>query len=400
MQWLVSDFLLEARRTVTESIQFMWQASRARARLFLVAIVGLAIIFLVVTMRVVGQPALRTDEVVRDLTTPWAIAFAPDGRIFVTERSGQIRIIRAGRLALEPWAVVQVWQSPLRSNAAGLLGLALDPEFGTNPFVYIYHTYEADGEAWARVVRLREQDGRGVVDRVILDRIHANPTHVGGRILFGPDGLLYVGTGDSGKAERAQDRTSLAGKILRITSDGGIPPGNPFPGSPVYSLGHRNVQGFGWHPKTKQLYATEHGPTAREECCRDELNVIEPGRNYGWPIVTGAPGNPRFADSVTDSGERSTWAPAGATFVTQGPWANSFLFTGLRGETLYRAVLTGPQDLRVARIERHLVKRFGRLRDIVEAPDGKLCFLTNNVNNASARPRPGDDKLIRLTVEP
>ncbi|MGH7427531.1 MAG: PQQ-dependent sugar dehydrogenase [Candidatus Methylomirabilaceae bacterium] len=266
--------------------------------------------------------------------------------------------------------------------------------------MYICHTYQAGGETWNRIVRMTERDGRGIVDRVILDRIPASASHAGGRILFGPDGLLYIGTGDSGKAERAQDRTSLAGKILRITRDGGIPPGNPIPGSPVYSLGHRNVQGFGWHPTTKRLYATEHGPTAREGCCRDELNVIEQGRNYGWPVVTGAPGDPRFVDSLADSGERETWAPAGATFVTRGPWADSFVFSGLRGETLYRAVLEGPEGLRVARIERYFAKQFGRLRDVAEAPDGTLYFLTNNLNNPIGRVRPGDDKLVRLIVGP
>lgn len=344
----------------------MSKVLRPRAWLLLTVVVAAAAI-IVIKSRDTG-PALRTDDVVRDLTAPWAIALAADGRIFVTERAGRIRIVRAGRLEPEPCAVVDVWQSPSRTNAAGLLGLALDPDFGRNHFVYICYTYQAGGETWNRVVRMTERDGRGIVDRVILDRIHASASHAGGRILFGPDGLLYIGTGDSGKAERAQDRTSRAGKILRITRDGGIPSGNPIPGSPVHSLGHRNVQGFGWHPKTKRLYATEHGPTAREGCCRDELNVIEPGRNYGWPIVTGAPGDPRFVDSIADSGERETWAPAGATFVTRGPWADSFVFTGLRGETLYRAVLEGPEGLRVARIERHFAKRFGRLRDIVEAP--------------------------------
>lgn len=372
---------------------------RRRRAWLLVTVLAVAAAIVAIKSRDSG-PALHTDEVVRDLTVPWAIAFAADGRIFVSERAGRIRIVRAGRLEPEPLAILDVWQSPSRTNAAGLLGLALDPDFARNHFLYICHTYQAGGETWNRVVRMIERDGRGIVDRVILDRIPASASHAGGRLLFGPDGLLYIGTGDSSKAERAQDRASVAGKILRITRDGSIPAGNPFPGSPVYSLGHRNVQGFGWHPKTKRLYATEHGPTAREGCCRDELNVIEAGRNYGWPVVTGAPGDSRFVDSIADSGERETWAPAGATFVTRGPWADSFVFTGLRGETLYRAVLEGPEGLRVARIERYFAKRFGRLRDVVEAPDGALYFLTSNLNNPIGRPRAGDDKLIRLTVGP
>ena len=346
-----------------------------------------------------GQASLRTEVVVGGLEIPWAIVFAPDGRTFITERPGRVRIVRGSRLEPEPWAVVEVWQSPLSRNAAGLLGLALDPDFARNRLVYIYHTYKAGEEIWNRVVRMMDRNGRGVVDRVILERIPGNTTHDGGRIRFGPDGLLYIGTGDSGKPKRAQDRTSLAGKILRITRDGSIPPGNPFPGSPVYSMGHRNVQGFGWHPSTKRMYATEHGPTAREGCCRDELNLIEPGKNYGWPIVTMAPGDPRFADPIAHSGERETWAPAGLTFVTRGPWAGSPVFTGLRGQTLYRVILDGPDGRRVARIELHFTQQFGRLRDVAQGSDGALYFVTSN-RDGFGTPQPNDDRLIRLTWGP
>lgn len=374
----------------------MRRGPRWRAWFVLAAIVAVVVLALV-RFNGTRQPSLRTEVIVTGLETPWAVAFAPDTRIFITERRGRVRIVRAGRLEPEPWAVIVVWQFQSRYNAAGLLGLALDPEFARNHFVYIYHTYEADGATWNRVVRMMDRDGHGVFDRVILDKIHADASHDGGRILFGPDGLLYIGTGDSSKSELAQDLASLEGKILRITRDGDIPSGNPFPGSPVYSLGHRNVQGLSWHPKTKRLYVVEHGPTAREGCCRDELNLIEPGKNYGWPVVTAAAGDPRFVDPIVNSGDRETWAPSGATFDTRGPWADSMIFTGLRGETLYRVVFDGPDGLRVARVERYFTREFGRLRDVVEGPDGALYFVTNNIHPIG-KVRPGDDKLIKLAV--
>ncbi len=350
-----------------------------------------------------GQPAVRAEMVVGGLEVPWAVAFAPDGRIFISERPGRIRVVRGGRLEPEPWATLKVWQAPPGANEAGLLGLALDPDFARNHFVYVYHTYRAGGEEWNRVVRMFDRDGRGTVDRVTLDRIPAAAVHDGGRILFGPDGHLYVGTGDARQDELAQSRSSLAGKILRITRDGGIPGDNPFPGSPVYSLGHRNVQGLGWHPVTRRLYATEHGPSGAVgvpgRCCRDELNLIEPGRNYGWPVVTGSPGDPRFVDPLAHSGDQEVWAPGGLTFVTRGPWAGSLVFAGLRGEALYRVAFEEPEGRRVARIEPQLRRQFGRLRDVVEGPDGVLYVATSN-RDGRGSVRSNDDKLLRLVIGP
>lgn len=350
-----------------------------------------------------AQPSLRVDPLLGGLEAPWAVAFAPDGRVFITERPGRIRIVRGGRLEPQPWATLEVWQAPPGRNEAGLLGLALDPEFAANGFVYIYHTYQADGTVWNRVVRMVDREGRGVPDRVILDRIPGAAVHDGGRILFGPDGLLYIGTGDAAQEDQAQAPGSLAGKILRITRDGGIPPDNPTAGSPVYSLGHRNVQGLAWHAQTRRLYATEHGPSGMPgvpgRCCRDELNLIEPGRNYGWPVVSGAAGDARFVDPIAHSGDLDTWAPGGLAHVTRGPWAGSLVFAGLRSEVLYRVVLEGPDGRRVARIEPQLRGQLGRLRDAVEGPDGALYVTTSN-RDGRGNPRPDDDRLFRLTVGP
>lgn len=184
------------------------------------------------------------------------------------------------------------------------------------------------------MARLLEREGRGTDLTVILDRIPGASIHDGGRIKFGPEGKLYITTGDAANPSLAQDLNSLAGKILRINSDGSIPEDNPFPGSPIYSYGHRNPQGLAWHPLTKELFSTEHGPSgAPPNCCHDEVNIIEPGKNYGWPIVFGMARDPRFVDPILESG-LDTWAPSGAFFYSGNElpesWKDNLFFTALR----------------------------------------------------------------------
>lgn len=186
------------------------------------------------------------EGVAEGLEAPWALAVAPDGRLFVTERPGRIRVIAEGKLMPEP---LLSFSSPFVSEGeGGLLGIAVDPDFAHNGYLYVYHTYRAGEEVKNRVLRLVVRKSRAVVDRVLLDGIPGNVHHNGGRIHIGPDGCLYITTGDALHPELAQDLTSLAGKILRIHRDGSIPEDNPFPGSPVYSWGHRNPQGLAWHP--------------------------------------------------------------------------------------------------------------------------------------------------------
>ncbi len=344
---------------------------------------------------IIASPAIagpRVSIYAQGLEIPWSIAFAPDGRAFVTERPGRVRVIRDGRLDPDPVARLDV----AHVGEGGLLGLALDPAFPRRPFLYVYCTYR-DGELKNRVERLRERDGRFVRDRVLLDGIPGASIHDGGRIRFGPDGMLYVATGDGARSNSAQDPKSLAGKILRITADGEIPPDNPVAGSPVFSLGHRNVQGLAWHPGTKTLYATEHGPSGeRGWCCHDEANAIRPGGNYGWPRVIGDEhqGRSEYVPPLAHSG-RDTWAPSGASFVTSGPWKGRFVFANLRGGHLRMFLLDG-DGKRVIRQER-LLEGFGRLRDVVEGPDGALYVLTSN-RDGRARPREGDDRILRVEI--
>jgi glucose/arabinose dehydrogenase len=204
--------------------------------------------------------------------------------------------------------------------------------------------------------------------------------------------------GDAQEASRAQDPASLNGKILRLNRDGTFPSDNPFPGSPVYSFGHRNPQGLAWQPGTGRLYATEHGPSGFVECCRDELNFIEPGKNYGWPVITGDESREGMIAPVVQSGSRATWAPGGAAFITRGPWAGSLVFTGLRGQALYRVTLDQDDPRRVLRLESFFERRFGRLRDVAEGPDGAVYLLTSN-KDGRGRPGPEDDRVIRLAFK-
>jgi glucose/arabinose dehydrogenase len=331
-------------------------------------------------------------EWVRGLEIPWALAFAPDGRAFVSERPGRVRVIREGRLEPQPVLTLPV----AHVGEGGLLGLALHPRFPNPPYVYVYYTYEREGLR-NRVERLREQQGRLVRDRVILDDIPGAFVHDGGRIRFGPDGMLYVGTGDARQPSLAQDPRSLAGKILRVTAEGTVPADNPFPGSPVYSLGHRNVQGLAWHPETRNLYATEHGPSGERGFAHDEVNLVRPGGNYGWPdLLCGQGGRPGFLDAVACSGE-DTWAPSGAEFVTRGAWRGRLLVANLRGAHL-RAFVLSADGTRVERQE-VVLSGFGRLRDVVEGPDGAVYVLTSN-RDGRGRPTETDDRILRLPLPP
>ncbi|MDD4858681.1 MAG: PQQ-dependent sugar dehydrogenase [Dehalococcoidales bacterium] len=338
-----------------------------------------------------GTPVINVTTVVENLEVPWAIEFAPDGRIFVTERPGAIRIIKDNKLQPEPWLTLDV----ARTGEGGLLGLALDPAFAQNHFVYVYHTYRAaDGQLQNRLVRLRENTatGKGTVDRVLLDGIRGAGNHDAGRLKFGPDGKLYVTTGDAAIPDLAQDTQSLNGKILRLNTDGTIPGDNPFPGSPVYSYGHRNPEGLAWQPGTNRLYATEHGSSAH-----DEVNYIEPGRNYGWPVITGDATREGMVTPVLQSGN-STWAPAGATFIRGGPWEGSLLFTGLRGVSLYRIVPDKANPYGVLSFEPLFTRTFGRLRDVAQSPDGTVYLLTSNRDGRGV-PAAGDDRLLKLTIQ-
>ncbi|MBI4504586.1 MAG: PQQ-dependent sugar dehydrogenase [Chloroflexi bacterium] len=319
------------------------------------------------------------------LEVPWGLVFAPDGRAFVSERPGRIRVLAGGQLQPAPWAVLPV----AHVGEGGLLGLALHPQFPAEPYLYAYYTYRApDGRLLNRVVRLRAEGSRGGAAQTLLDDIPGAAIHDGGGLAFGPDGKLYVGTGDAAQRSVAPRPDSVAGKVLRINADGSVPADNPFVGSPVYSLGHRNVQGFAWDAQGR-LYATEHGPSGEDgRCCRDEVNLIVPGGNYGWPTHAGIARDPRFRDPVVESG-MDTWAPSGAAF-----WRGSLFVAALRGVHLRRLAF-GPDGQTVVANEALLLDRYGRLRAVAAGPDGALWVGTSN-RDGRGRPAPDDDRLLRL----
>lgn len=334
----------------------------------------------------------QVEVVASNLEVPWSLAFAPDGRLFFTERPGRIRVIVDGQLLPTPVAVLPA----VTTAESGLMGLALDPNFQDNGHIYVMYTLRGpQGQLFNRVSRLTVDGNQAGDEVILLDDIPGAAIHDGGRLKFGPDGKLYVTTGDATVPSLAQDPDSLAGKILRLNPDGTIPEDNPFPGSPVFTLGHRNPQGLAFSPGPTdaiQLFSTEHGPVGN-----DEVNVIEAGNNYGWPIVQGISGDPRFTDPVLHF--PMAVAPAGATFYTADvlfPWAGNLFFATLRGQHLHRVVFSSPGSLEIVQQERLFEGQFGRLRDIVQGPDGLLYFTTSN-RDGRGDPAADDDRILRIT---
>jgi len=281
------------------------------------------------------------------------------------------------------------------------MGLAAHPEFRSKPFIYAMHTYNKDGKLYNRVIRLKDNGDNGEFDKTIIDDIPGGNFHDGGRIAFGPDGMLYITAGETFKSGLAQDLSSLGGKILRVDPEGRIPSDNPFKGSPIYSYGHRNPQGISWQPATRKLFESEHGPSGEfGHFANDEINIIVKGGNYGWPQVIGAPGLTQYIDPAI--AWKHTTPPSGITFY------NGDLLRHLKGD-LFVATLKSKALIRlrlgngsknVSRIERWFASdyadgKYGRLRDIVEGPDGALYFLSNNLDGRGT-PKPGDDRIYRI----
>jgi quinoprotein glucose dehydrogenase len=336
---------------------------------------------------------------IENLEIPWSLVFLRSDRALVSERPGRIRLVKNGKLLSQPYAEVEV----ASNGEGGLMGLALHPEFSSKPYVYAMHTYRNEGQPFNRVVRFRDTGDKGIFDSVIMDRIPGGRLHDGGRIAFGPDGLLYITTGETFKGELAQDLQSPAGKILRLTPEGGIPRDNPFSGSPIYSYGHRNPQGLSWHPETKDLFESEHGPSGESLLfANDEINVIVKGGNYGWPEVVGAPGMKTYVDPLIVW--KKTTPPSGITFYRGellSHLKNDLFVATLRSEALIRVKCgRGDNKYQVVEIERWFARgdregKYGRIRDVVESPDGTLCFLTSN-RDGRGKLRPGDDKIYRI----
>jgi glucose/arabinose dehydrogenase len=327
----------------------------------------------------------RVETVVTGLEIPWSLNFAPDGRLFVTERPGRVRIVTLGGGSELALTVGDVYVE----GEAGLLGLALDPDFAQNRFVYLHYTAAIPGNAVNRIVRYREVNSRLGERVVLLDNIPAGNIHDGGRLHFGPDGLLYASAGDASIPDFAQDVSSLGGKILRLNRDGSSAGGNRF-SSPVYTYGHRNPQGFDWHPATGDLWAVEHGQVGN-----DEVNSIRAGLNFGWPRIEGAGTLPGMETPATFY--NPAIAPSGAAFYRGQrlpQFANNLFVATLRGTALLRLTVDNASR-RVTSEERLLEGTYGRLRDVISGPDGYLYFCTNN-RDGRGSPMSGDDRVLRI----
>lgn len=317
------------------------------------------------------------------LQIPWAVSFLPDGGILVTERPGRIRLIdKNGILKNEPLLTLPNVKA---TGEGGLLGITLHPNFSSNHYVYIYYTYNNNNEnTLNRVARLTYKNNILADEHIIVDKIPGASNHNGGRIKFGPDNYLYIGTGDAENPSEAQNTKSPAGKILRVTDEGKAPPSNPF-NNLIYSYGHRNVQGLAWDAHNN-LWATEHGRSGTLSGL-DELNLIKSGKNYGWPIIQGDQTRPGMETPKRNSGAFTTWAPSGASFLN-----NSLFFGGLRGQTLYEAVIENNQ---VLKIKEHFRQKYGRIREVIQGPDNMLYITTSN-RDGRGNPADDDDKMIRI----
>jgi len=336
----------------------------------------------------------KVEEVATGLTVPWSLLFTDENRMLIAQRGGQVLEMVYEQLNLDP-----VYEFDLSAaNEVGLMGMTKDPSYAQNRWLYFCMGYEKDGVIVNKVVRLRD-DGGGLLDEeVIIDDIPSAQFHAGCRIHFGPDDKLYISTGDATDKWLAQDVNSLAGKMLRVNKDGSVPDDNPFAGSYIWSLGHRNSQGFDWHPVTGEMWASEHGPSVFDgPAGGDEINQIFKAGNYGWPLVSHEDDmegmiSPKLVFTPAE-------APASGMFYDGGVlvgFENNFFFGALRGEGVVRVVLdeAGQEVLYFEKLRVDV----GRVRDVVQGPDGLIYFSTSNMDGRGS-PRSGDDKILRLNVK-
>jgi aldose sugar dehydrogenase len=344
------------------------------------------------------------EDVVTGVRVPWEIVFDPAGRMFLTERAGQVRVYENGKLQEAPYFTLP---GVLVRSETGLMGMCLHPDYKTNKFVYLSYGYKGDEGEDVRVVRFKDTGTTLEQDKVIVSGIGVSGNHSGCQIKFGPDGKLYISTGEMFEQHRAQDLNDLGGKFLRVNDDGSVPQDNPFVGkegarAEIWCLGNRNPQGFDWQPGTNELFSTEHGPSgevkdgSRRAGGGDEFNHIEKGKNYGWPTI--------FYDQKKEGLESPlilwrtpTMAPADGCFYTgdQFPQLKGNFLAACLGQggaqMIRRIVLDGSKVVS----DQPFVTGFGRIRAVTVGPDGFIYFSTSN-RDGRGRPGDADDRIVRL----
>lgn len=347
-------------------------------------------------------PPMKVETVAENLEIVWSIVFAPDGRVFLAERPGRVRVIENGKLRAAPFFTVP---DISLSDEGGLMGMVLHPDFKENRFVYLAYTYRDErNEQNVRVVRYRETGESLVEPKTIIEAIPASKYHAGTRLKFGADAKLYITTGDATKQKRAQNLSSINGKTLRLNDDGSVPSDNPFVGQKdarpeIWSYGHRNAQGLDFQPETGLMFQTEHGPSLIDGVSLfkrsggDEVNIVEKGKNYGWD---------KISHKMTKAGMETPiieFSPAvapGSGMFYRGnlfpEFKNNFFFGALKSESIIRLVMDGRKI--VARDEL-FKKEYGRIREIAEAPDGSIWFSTSN-RDGRGDAKQTDDRILRI----
>lgn len=336
------------------------------------------------------------ERVAGGLFVPWSIVFISDDRILFTERTGAVREIENGKLKSDP---IFVFKDVSTKSEEGLMGMVLDPNFEKNNYIYACVAYPKKEDLFDKVVRLREDDKSFVADKTLIDEIPAAQFHAGCRLRFGPDGYLYITTGDATDKRIAQDTNSLGGKILRIVKDGSIPSDNPYQNSPIYSLGHRNPQGIDWDPLSQNLFSTEHGPSVFDgPAGGDEINLIQKGENYGWPKVS----HEESADGLISPLAVFTpaVAPASGMFYKGDlfpQFKNHFLVGLLKGEGILDVELSSDRT-KVVSYQKLSEINIGRIREIAESPSGEIYFSTSN-KDGRGTVRDGDDAIYKFVPQ-
>lgn len=353
-------------------------------------------------------PKFKIETVAENLEVPWSIAFAPDGRIFFTERTGRVRVIENGKLREKPLFVLT---DVKLDGETGLMGMTLHPNFAENRLLYLAYVYDTNDGKKVRAVRYKETGETLTEPKTIIENIAASQYHAGMRLSFSPaDGKLYITTGDATQQKLAQDLSSINGKTLRLNDDGSVPSDNPFVGQKdarpeIWSYGHRNAQGIAWQPETNLMFQTEHGPSgldgvswfkAAKRFGGDEVNIVERGKNYGWDKISHLMQKEGMETPLVEYSPAV--APASAAFYRGEAFPafkGNLFFGALKGESIVRLIIDGRK---IAAQEFLLKKQYGKIREVAVSPEGFIYFSTSNKDGRGDATKT-DDRILRIVPD-